>query len=181
MIPGFLGVLLFLPMVTAIYYVSSPDRKVFSMLGVVFAGISVAMLGLQYYSHVTVVRYNIMRGELEALSLFVLGNPHSFFWPLECLGYGFMSLSTLFVVFTFSRGSLERWIRFLFIANGALGIGGLVVYPLEVTIVAVLCGLSLWTVVFPSSTFLLAINFRRRIHESETVLQMDTSLVHSGK
>jgi hypothetical protein len=89
------------------------------MLGVVFAGISVAMLALQYYSQVTVVRYNIMRGELEALSLFVLGNPHSFFWPLECLGYGFMSLSTLFVVFTFSRGSLERWIRLLFIANGA--------------------------------------------------------------
>jgi hypothetical protein len=181
MIPGFLVVLLFLPMMVAIHYISSPDREVFSMLGVVFAGISVAMLGFQYYSQVTVVRYNLVHGELETLGLFVLGNSHSFFWPLECLGYGFMSLSTLFAAFTFSRGSLESWIRFLFIANGALGIGGLVAYPLEVALVAVLCGLSLWTVVFPSSTILLAINFRRRMRESETVLQMDTSLVHSGE
>jgi len=163
MIPGFLVVLPFLPMMAAVHYVSPPDRRVFSMVGIAFAAVSVGMLGFQYYSQVTVINYNIVTGGEPALGLFILGNPHSFFWPLEILGYGFMSLSTLLAAFAFSGGSLARWIRALFIANGALGIAGMVAYPLEVTTVAVLSGLALWTVLFPASTILLAISFRRRM------------------
>jgi len=148
----------------AIHYSSQPDHKAYTILGVAFASISAAMLGFQYYSQVTVVRYNLMSGEQPALGLFVLGNPHSFFWPLETLGYGFMSFSTLFAAFAFFGGSLERWIRALFIINGALGIGGIVAYPLEIPTVAVLCGLFLWTLIFPTFTILLAIHFRRRMH-----------------
>jgi hypothetical protein len=74
-----------------------------------------------------------------------------------------MGLSTLFAAFAFNEGPFDRWIRALFIANGALGIGGIVAYPLEVTVVAVLFGLALWTLVFPASTILLAISFRRRM------------------
>jgi len=163
MLPGFLVVLPFLPMMAAIHYSSQSDRRVYTLLGVAFASLAVAMLGFQYYSQITVVRYNLIAGEESALGLFVLGNPHSFFWPLEALGYGFMGLSTLFAAFAFTEGSLDRWIRLLFITNGALGIGGIVAYPLEVTLVAVLSGLALWTLVFPASTILLAISFRRRM------------------
>lgn len=164
MIPGFLVVLPFLPMMAAIHYSSQLDRKAYTMLGVAFASISVAMLSIQYYSQVTVVRYNLMSGEQPALGLFVLGNPHSFFWPLETLGYGFMSLSTLFATLAFSSRPLERWIQALMIFNGVLGIGGMIAYPLEIPRVAVLCGLFLWTLVFPALTILLAIYFRRRMH-----------------
>ena len=163
MLPGFLVVLPFLPLMAAIHFSSRPDRKVFTMLGMAFAGISVGMLGFQYYSQITVVRYNLTSGELTALSLFVLGNPHSFFWPLEALGYGFMGMSTLFAAFAFSGSSLARWIRVLFLAGGVLGMGGILAVPLEVTIVAILSGLALWTVVFPASTILVAINFRKRM------------------
>jgi hypothetical protein len=166
MIPGFLVILPFLPMMAAIHYSSLPDHKAYTMLGVAFASISVAMLGFQYYSQVTVVRYNLMSGEQPALGLFVLGNPHSFFWPLETLGYGFMSLSTLFAAIAFSRGPLERWIRALMIFNGVLGIGGMIAYPLEIPTVAVLSGLSLWTLVFPALTILLVVSFRQRLHGS---------------
>lgn len=169
MLPGFLVVLPFLPMMAAIHYSSQSDRRVYTLLGVAFAGIAVTMLGFQYYSQLTVVRYNLIAGEYSALGLFVLGNPHSFFWPLEALGYGFMGLSTLFAAFAFTESPLDRWIRALFIANGALGIGGIVAYPLEVTVVAVLSGLALWTLVFPASTILLAISFRRRLGRTARV------------
>jgi hypothetical protein len=163
MLPGFLVVIPFLPMMAAIHYNAPPDRRIFSMLGVAFAGITVAMLSFQYYSQFTVVRYNLTSGEQQALGLFVLGNPHSFFWPLEVLGYGFMSLSTLFAGFVFSTDVLERWIRGLFITNGVIGIAGILVYPLGVSTIAFLSGLALWTLVFPASTILLAINFKRRM------------------
>jgi hypothetical protein len=151
----------------AVHYSSPPERKSLSMLGIVFAGISVAMLSFQYYSQFTNVRYNLTSSSYQALGLFVLGNPHSFFWSLEILGYGFMGLSTLFASFVFFNGVLERWIRGLFITNGILGIAGSLAYPLEVTIIAVLSGLTLWTIVFPTSTILLAINFKRKMKTLE--------------
>jgi hypothetical protein len=162
MLPGFLVALPFLPMMAAIHYSSPDDRKIFSMLGIAFAVISVAFLGFQYYSQFTIVRYNLIHGEYQGLGLFVLGNPHSFFWPIEALGYGFMGLSTLFAGLAFYGGLLEKWIRALFIANGLLGIAGIVAYPLEVTTIAVLSALALWTLIFPLSTVLLAISFKRR-------------------
>ena len=166
MIPGFLVVLPFLPMMVAIHYSSQPDRKAYTMLAVAFASISLAMLGFQYYSQVTVVHYNLMSRDQPAIGLFVLGNPHSFFWPLEILGYGFMGLSTLFAAFACFGGLLERWIRGLFIVNGALGIGGIIAYPLEVPTLTVLSGLFLWTLIFPALTILLAIHFKRRMYKN---------------
>ncbi len=144
------------------------------MLGIAFAGISVAMLGFQYYSQFTVVWYNLTSGEPHALGLFVLGNPHSFFWPVEVLGYGFMSLSTLFAGFAFSNDVLERWIRGLFIINGVIGIAGILAYPLGISTMAFLSGLALWTLVFPSSTILLAISFKRKMKPGVETVQTNT-------
>jgi hypothetical protein len=163
MLPGLLVVMPFLPLMAAIHFSSRPDQKVFTMLGIAFAGISVGMLGFQYYSQITVIRYNLTSGELPSLGLFVIGNPHSFFWPIEALGYGFMGMSTLFAAFAFSGNPLARWIRFLFLTGGVLGMGGILAVPFEVTILAMLSGLALWTVVFPASTILLAINFKKRM------------------
>ena len=108
-------------------------------------------------------RFYTNRAALQNFFDEVLGNPHSFFWPIEALGYGFMGLSTLFAGLTFFGGFLEKWIRALFIVNGFLGIAGVVAYPLEVTTIAVLSALALWTLIFPLSTILLAISFRRRL------------------
>ena len=166
MVPGFLVVLPFLPMMAAIHYSSGASRRAYTLLGVAFGAIAVAMLGFQYYSQVTVVRYNLINPGEPGLGLFVLGNPHSFFWPLEALGYGFLGVSTLFAAFAFNDSRLDRWIRALMIVNGALGIGGILAIPLEVTTVATLSGLALWTVVFPASTVLLAISFKRRMRGS---------------
>ncbi len=175
MLPGFFVVIPFLPMMAAIHYSSPPERRILSILGIAFAGIYVAMLGFQYYSQFTVVRYNLISGEHQGLGLFVLGNPYSFFWPLEVLGYGFMSLSTLFVGFVFSIGVLERWIRGLFITNGVIGIAGILAYPLGISTIAFLSGLALWTFVFPASTILLAINFKRKMKTGVETVQTNTS------
>ena len=175
MIPGFLVVIPFLPMMAAIHYTAPPERRILSSLGIAFAGISVAMLGFQYYSQFTVVRYSLTSGEHQALGLFVLGNPHSFFWPLETLGYGFMSFSTLFAGLVFSTGVLERLIRNLFIANGVIGIAGILAYPMEVPTVVILIGLAVWTLAFPISTILLATYFRRKMKPGIETVPTSTS------
>ncbi len=163
MIPGFLVILSFLPLMVAIHFNAPLERRGFSMLGIAFGAIATTLLSYQYYSQFTVVQYNISSGEQQALGLFVLGNPHSFFWPLEVLGYGFMSLSTLWAGFVFSGSLLERCIRCLLITNGALGIGGIIAYPLNLTTLPFLFGLALWILIFPVATILLAIHFRMKM------------------
>jgi hypothetical protein len=68
---------------------------------------------------------------------------------------------------SFLMDRTEGWIRSIFITNGVLGIAGNLAYPLEVAIIAVLSGLTLWTIVFPTSTILLAINFKRKMKTLE--------------
>jgi hypothetical protein len=79
---------------------------------------------------------------------------------LETLGYAFLSLATLFISPVFESGTLERWIRSLFIVSGAVGIFGVIVAPFDQPYL-IFAGLGLWSLAFPISTILLSIFFRR--------------------
>ena len=90
-----------------------------------------------------------------------MDNPQSIMWVIEVLGYGFMGLATLSAAFVFPTGNLENIIRWLFIINGALGIGGMIGYALGWSMNILLGGLVVWDIIMPVSSFLIAIIFRR--------------------
>ncbi len=73
-----------------------------------------------------------------------------------------MGLSTLFAAPIFALGKLEKAIRWLFITNGALGIGGLVGYALNLSLSLLLGGLIIWDIVMPLSTALIAYRFKNK-------------------
>ena len=75
------------------------------------------------------------------------------------LGYGFMSLATLFVAFTFTDGKLQRWIHYLFIVNGISVFPILLqIYWPELVYIA-----GLWTITFIVPIVLLAVLFRKAL------------------
>lgn len=55
-------------------------------------------------------------------SVFEMTNPQSMMWVTEILGYFFMGLTTLFTAPVFGAGRIEKLIKWLFVANGVLGI-----------------------------------------------------------
>ena len=135
-------------------------KKIFSLIGLAFASIYAAIIPINYYLQLFVVRLNLQSGTLGGLDLLAQPNFHSIFFALETLGYAFLSLATLSVSQVFRGGKPERWIRSLFIASGAVGIFGVLIAPFDQPYL-IFAGLGIWSLAFPISTILLSIFFRR--------------------
>ncbi len=131
------------------------DRKFFSRLGLLFTLGYAVLIGFNYYMQLTLVQKNLYS------EVFAMDDPQSIMWVIEVLGYGFMGLATLSAAFIFPNGKLENMIRWLFIINGVLGIGGMIGYALGWSMNILLGGLIVWDIIMPVSSVLLAILFRR--------------------
>jgi hypothetical protein len=98
-----------------------------------------------------------------------MDDPQSIMWVIEVLGYGFMGLATLSAAFIFTNGKLEKVIRWLFIINGVLGIGGMIGYALGWSLNVLLGGLIVWDIIMPLSSLLLAVVFRRTLRKDKSL------------
>jgi hypothetical protein len=157
-IPSLLLAPMFVIMMLCIHHFAPEEKKVLSQLGVSFALICAAILSIHYYIQLTFVQQGILSNELAGLWQFAAPNPHSFFWTLAALGYGFMGIALLFVAPVFAAKS-ERTIRWLFIANGIVGIGFLIGNAMGIFIVNILASF-VWGVLFLIAAILLARTFR---------------------
>jgi hypothetical protein len=159
-VPCLLLALTFPAMLLAIHFVTPPDRQIWSGLGLVFAVMYGAVLGATYFLLMTVIRTALESGDTQGLAWLVIGSPHSITNTLEGAGYGFMGLSMLLAGPAFAGGRRQGWLRWLFIANGLAGLGGVLGGVLGIVLVSWL-SLPIWGVSFPIATILLAIHFRR--------------------
>ena len=153
---GFLLTLSFLVVIACIHSHASEERKVFSLVGLSFAIIYATLISVNYFIQLTFVRQTTFD-----VSVFDMTNTQSMMWVIEVLGYFFMGLSTLFTAAVFGSGKVESLVKWLFIANGILGILTPIAYALSLPIEVLLGGLIIWDILMPISTALLAYFFRR--------------------
>ena len=121
------------------------------------------IISFNYMFQLIAVGPSIASAETEGLALFAAANPHGFFVTSETLGYMFMILAMLFAAPAFSRGSLERWIRAMFVASFGI--------PAVIVLVGIVLGYALpsvgivstdaWEVLLAMSTALLVVYFKR--------------------
>jgi len=100
---------------------------------------------------------------------FAMDDPLSIMIVIEALGYGFMGLATLSTAFIFTDGILEKAVRWLFIINGILGIGGIIGYALGLSMAILAGGLIAWDIIMPISSILMAVLFRKVLRVSESL------------
>ena len=153
---GFLLTLTFLIVMVSVHCYASDERKVFSLVGLSFAIIYATLISVNYFIQLTFVR----QGTFD-VSIFDMTNTHSMMWVIEVLGYFFLGLSTLFAAPVFGSSKVERLVKWLFIANGILGILTPIGYALNLPIEVLLGGLIVWDIVMPLATASLAYLFRR--------------------
>jgi hypothetical protein len=154
----------FVIMMFCIHQNASQDKKAFSQLGFSFAIICAAILSLHYYIQLTFVRQGILNNELSGVWMFAAPNPHSFFWTLAALGYGFMGFSLLAATPIFDDKT-ERAIKWLFATNGIIGVAFLIGNALGVFMVDILVSF-IWGVLFPIITLLLAKKFKNSVKKA---------------
>jgi len=153
---GFLLTSSFLVVIACIHSYASEERKVFSLVGLSFAIIYATLISVNYFIQLTFVRQTTFD-----VSIFDMTNNQSMMWVIEVLGYFFMGLSTLFAAPVFGSGKVESLVKWLFVANGILGILTPIGYALNLPIQVLLGGLIIWDILMPISTALLAYFFRQ--------------------
>jgi hypothetical protein len=159
-IPAFFLAPTMVILITCINAIAPETKKIFSQIGLAFAIVYTTIIPTNYYLQLFVVRLNLQSGTLEGLSILAQPNLHSIFFALETLGYGFLSLATLFVSLVFTSGKLEIWMRSLFIVSGVVGVFGVLVAPFDQPYL-IFTGLGIWSLAFPISTILLSIFFSK--------------------
>ena len=153
---GFLLTPSFLVVMACIHAYASNERKVFSLIGLSFAVIYATLISVNYFIQLTYVRQSAFD-----VSMFDMTNPQSMMWVIEILGYFFMGLSTLFAAPVFASGKTESLVKWLFTANGVLGILTPVAYTMNWPLQIMLGGLILWDIVMPIATASIAYMFWR--------------------
>jgi hypothetical protein len=159
MVPSLFLAPSFVVLMVSIHQFVQDERKIWSLIGLSFAIIYAVLVSIAYYVQLGVAIPHMIRGQTEDIAVLIFEHG-SFLFAVDVLGYGFQSLATLFVAFAFTDGKLQRWIRYLFIANGILVFPILLqIYWPELVNIA-----GLWTITFIVPVILLAVLFRNTLH-----------------
>ena len=142
-----------------IYALTSADQKIWSLLGLAFGLLFVALVGTTYVVHLAIVRPGLLVGQEDALAMLSLTSGRSLMETLHTLGWGFLGLATLFTAWVFDGRGLEGWIRWLLVLHGISSVAAVIGYvlgspPLQ-------AGVVFSWVVFPTATFLLSVRLQR--------------------
>ena len=148
----------FLVMLVCVNAVVSSERKIWSQLGVAFGCVYVPLCVAAYIVELFVVEPRVLRGATSETALLTLVRGDSVFNAIDGVGYVFMCLATLFAAPAFEENRLERWIRWLFLANGVLAVPIFLTYFVNRSF---MWGAALWSVTITTSAVLLATFFRR--------------------
>ncbi len=160
LIPSLLLAPTFVVLMVCVHSYAPNAKKLWSQVGLAFAIVYATMACVNYIVQLTVVRLSILNRETDSLAMFVMGNSHSIFWALMA-DYVFMNLAMLFAAPVFEGGKLERWIRWLFLANGASAVITVFGIVMDSPMIFLLGSLVPWCVIFSAATILLAVLFKR--------------------
>ncbi len=157
MFPSFLLTFAFVILMASVYQYAPQPRKIWAHIGLIFAVMYATLNSAVYMEQMTVLYPLTLAGTVGKYQFIAFGDVPSFIYGLNALGYGLMSLATLFVAPVFAGPGLMRWIRGALIANGLLAPALL----LQQNILGAFYVGALWIITFPVSTALLALFFKR--------------------
>ncbi len=170
MFPPFLLAPSFLVLMACIHHLTPEDRKILSLLALVFIIVYATQITFNYYEQLTAVESSIQSGELEGLAIFAFFNPHSIALNLELLGYGMLSVGMIFAAFLFRGGKVDAVIFWLFLINGVLN--ALYIFDPFIGIGGPPIVLALFNYTVPIATALVALQFSRTLRSKRTHLFM---------
>lgn len=107
----------FLITMICLHYRASYQLKVYTAIGVAFALVYCTMATLTYFTQLGAIVPLLVRGDIDQTHPLFFKS-RSFTMAIDCLGYFFMSMSTLFAAFAFKN--THRKLYWWLLGNGAL-------------------------------------------------------------
>jgi hypothetical protein len=147
----------FVLLLVCIHEAAPADRRLWSHAGLAFASLYAALVSIVYIVQLFVVIPQTLRGQGAAVAIFAVSDG-AVMTAIDALGYGVMSLAMLLAASAIvGDGTIERWIRRLFVAQGLLALPTVLAFFQPLLLIL---GIG-WMVTVPGSTALLAVFFRR--------------------
>lgn len=106
----------FLLTMISLHYMADDNVSIWTTIGYTFAALYTFCACAVYFTQLTVVLPKELHGELDKNNVLIFESK-TFLMAVDCLGYFFMSLSTLFAAFAFRP---HKWLYRGLLWNGAL-------------------------------------------------------------
>lgn len=168
----FILALAFVIMIVCIDFITPVYKQLWSRIGIVFACIYVVFITLTYYTQLALF-FNPPSVSSDILNLLDYQKPNSWMFVINMLGYGFMTLSTLFTAFVFGKSNIEKWLKRIFVFHGIFFVPTIVfpLLPLEASVEeSALFGslaLILWCLVFVPLAGLVTWYFKEKTRKRD--------------
>jgi hypothetical protein len=118
-LPSLLLAPCFVVVMIALHYTAPASARGFTMAGVGFSLVYCALVSVVYFTQLASVIPLQRKNELvDAGQLLFTGR--SVMVAIDCLGYGFMSVATLFAAFAFRQYKKSKWLYRGLLAHGLL-------------------------------------------------------------
>lgn len=136
---AFITAPLFIILINSIYDYTEGSKKVLARASLFFTIIFAALSSIHYFIQFSTVRLSILQNQLQGLEHFIQLNPVSAIAAVNLLGWTlFFGLSSLFIYPVFGNSSLEKVLKYSFLANGIFCIIGAIGYILNIPVLQLL-------------------------------------------
>lgn len=109
----------FLLTMICLHYVVDTARRIWTAISIAFAIIYTSCVTLVYFTQLTVIIPDLLAGKIDESHILSF-HSRSFLMAVDCLGYFFMSLSTLFAAGAFFEDNENNWLYRGLLWNGFL-------------------------------------------------------------
>ncbi|MHA2202923.1 MAG: hypothetical protein ACW991_04480 [Candidatus Hodarchaeales archaeon] len=156
MLPSILLAPAYVLTTVVVYRYASNKDKFWSIASIAFGCMYAVFVSIVYFVVLTVYIPHQMAGTTAEIQVLIYERD-SFLYAINVLGYGYMSVSTLFLAPIFSGEGLERYTRIFLFVNGILA----PFMPLSMVVPFLLYISALQGLTFPLSMVLIALIIKR--------------------
>ncbi|MDD3705708.1 MAG: hypothetical protein PHC45_06585 [Clostridiaceae bacterium] len=115
------------------------SKKYYAKIAELFGIGFFALIGINYFIQISVVRMQIKSGQTNGLEQFIQANPISGIAAINMLGWTiFFGLSCIFVAWAFGNTKIERIIKYAFLSNGIMMLTSAIGYLFDIVIIVFL-------------------------------------------
>lgn len=168
-LPSLLLAFAFVVTIVCLHYSVAEEYKIYTAIASAFAVLYAACVTIVYFTQMAVVFPAQLQHKIDDTYILAFSDG-SFMVAVDCMGYGIMSLTTLFAAFAFKGDSRHKWLYRSLMYNGLLT-------PFVIAaffIPAFLAIGALWMITLPMAMINVAKLFKKEHRRPQIETQMES-------
>jgi hypothetical protein len=173
-LPSLLLAFAFIVAIICLHYSVAEEFKIYTAIASAFAVLYAACVTIVYFTQMAVVFPVQLQHKIDN-SYILAFTDGSFMVAVDCIGYGIMSLTTLFTAFAFKGVSKQKWLYRSLLYNGLLTPFIIAAFFIPAFLVIG----ALWIITLPMAMINSAKLFKKEHHTTQIESKHETTLLQT--